>query len=115
MADPSGRPTERSPVSDLEPARDEPTEESRFVAHLPFTAPDLSGAKRYARMLARTLEALPEVDAPGATVSHEGEPHIHHQLICDRRLDNNRRCVLRADHETPCAARRKQITNQRRI
>lgn len=92
-----------------------PAEQTRFVAHLPFTAPDLDQAKQYARMLARTLEDLPEVDAAEATVSEEGDPSIHYRLICDRRLDDGRRCVLRADHDTPCTARRNKITNQRRI
>lgn len=96
-------------------AYDEPTEGARFVAHLPFTAPDLHQAKRYARTLARSLEALPEIDTPEATVSEEGDPSIHYRLICDRRLDDDRRRVLPADHETPCAARRRQLTNQRRI
>lgn len=92
-----------------------PAEGVRFVAHLPFTAHDLDEAKRYARMLARTLEDLPEVDAAEATVSEEGDPSIHYRLICDRKLDDGRRCVLRADHETLCTARRNKITNQRRI
>lgn len=92
-----------------------PAEPARFVAHLPFTAPDLSEAKQYARMLARTLDNLPEVDAAEATVSEEGNPAIHYRLICDRRLDNGRRCVLRADHQVPCTARRQELANQRRI
>lgn len=90
-------------------------EQARFVAHLPFTAPDLSEAKVYARMLARTLDNLAEVDAAEATVSEEGNPAIHYRLICDRRLDNGRRCVLRADHQVPCNARRQELANQRRI
>lgn len=102
-------------MTDRMTAVGEPAEGTRFVAHLPFTAPALPEAKRYARMLARTLESLPEVDAAAATVSEEGDPSIHYQLICDRKLDDGRRCVLRADHDTPCTARRKQLTNQRRI
>ena len=93
----------------------EPAEQGRFVAHLPFAAPDLSEAKQYARMLARTLENLPEVDTAEATVSEEGNPAIHYRLICDRKLDDGRRCILRADHPVPCTARRKQASNQRRI
>lgn len=96
-------------------AHDEPTEGVRFVAHLPFTAPDLDRAKQYGRMLARSLESQPEIDTAEATVSEEGNPGIQYRLICDRRLDGHRRCVLRADHETPCTAHRRQLTNQRRI
>lgn len=92
-----------------------PAEDNRFVAHLPFTAVNLPEAKQYARMLARTLDYLPEVDTAAATISQDGNPTIHYQLICDRKLDHGRRCILRADHETPCTARRKQLTNQRRI
>lgn len=73
----------------VQPAgQEEPAEQARFVAHLPFAAPDLDEAKRYARMLARTLAHLPEVDAAEATVSEDGNPAIHYRLICDRRLDN---------------------------
>lgn len=102
-------------MSEHTTAQDSPVGKARFVAHLPFTAADLAAAKRYARMLARTLECLPAVDAAETTVSEEGDPSIHYRLICDRKLDDGRRCVLRADHETPCAARRHQRTNQRRI
>ncbi len=100
---------------DRSASNEQAAEAMRFVAHLPFAANDLFEAKQYARMLARTLESLPEVDAAGATVSEEGDPSIHYQLICDRRLDDGRRCMLRADHQTPCTARRRQPTNQRRI
>lgn len=102
-------------MSEHQTVQSAPAEQPRFVAHLPFVAPDLDQAKRYARMLARTLNDLPEVDVPEATVSEEGDPSIHYRLICDRRLDDGRRCVLRADHETLCTARRNKITNQRRI
>lgn len=89
---------------------------SRFVAHLPFTAATLAEAKQYARMLARTIGGeLPEVDVAEATVSVEGDSTVHYRLICDRRLDDGRRCVLRADHEVPCAARRRHLTEHRRI
>lgn len=96
-------------------AQGEPTEGTRFVAHLPFYAPDLEKAKQYGRMLARSLDSEPEIDTAEATVSEEGNPSIQYRLICDRRLDDDRRCVLRADHETPCTTRRRQLTNQRRI
>lgn len=93
----------------------DPTGPARYVARLPFTAVDLNAAKRYARMLARSLESLPEVDVAEATVSREGDPAIEYRLICDRRLDGGRRCVLRADHETPCSTRRRHPVDQRRI
>lgn len=40
---------------------------------------------------------------------------IHYRLICDRKLDDGRRWVLRAGHETLRTARRNKITNWRRI
>lgn len=96
-------------------AQDLSASQLRFVAHVPFTAADLAAAKRYARMLARTLESFPAVDVAEATVSEEGDLSIHYRLICDRKLDDGRRCVLSADHETPCSARRRQPINQRRF
>ncbi|WP_422740908.1 hypothetical protein ACN263_30635 [Micromonospora sp. WMMD729] len=36
---------------------------------------------------------------------HATTQGVRHRVFCDRRLDGGRRCVLRADHETPCTAR----------
>ncbi|MGI5214636.1 hypothetical protein [Plantactinospora sp. CA-290183] len=76
---------------------------SRYVLHLPFTAPDTAESRQYARMLARSMGRLPEVDAAGATVSDEDNQGVHSQIFRDRPLGGGGRCVLRADHEVPCA------------
>ncbi|MGC4886086.1 hypothetical protein [Micromonospora sp. DT227] len=41
----------------------------------------------------------------GITVSAEDDQGVRHWVFCDRKLDGGRRCVLRADHVTPCTAR----------
>ncbi|GIG86645.1 hypothetical protein [Plantactinospora endophytica] len=76
---------------------------SRFVVHVPFTAPDRAEARQYARMLARVLGRLPEVDPAEATVSPEDDQSVHSRLFCDRLLSGGHRCALRAEHEAPCA------------
>ncbi|WP_323373390.1 hypothetical protein [Plantactinospora alkalitolerans] len=78
-------------------------EPDRYVVHVPFTAPDLTRARQFARMVARSTARLPEVDAAEATVSAEDNQVVQSRLFCDRLLDKGRRCVLRADHEVPCA------------
>ncbi|WP_326561818.1 hypothetical protein [Micromonospora sp. NBC_01796] len=80
---------------------DEPT---RYVIHLPISAPDLPRARILARTAARSLSFL-AVDARETTVSEEDNQGVHHRVFCDRLLDDGRRCVLRAEHETPCAPR----------
>lgn len=77
----------------------------RYVIHLPVTAADLARAKILARTAARSLAFLTHVDPGETTVSAEDNQGVRHRVFCDRRLDNGRRCVLRADHETPCTAR----------
>ncbi len=77
----------------------------RYVVHLPFTAPDLDRARQFARTLARSVSFLTEVDVPESTVSAEDDQSVQSRLFCDRLLDNGRRCVLRAEHEVPCASR----------
>lgn len=76
----------------------------RYVVHLPFTAPDVDAARQFARMAARTLGGLPEVDVAEATVSVGDDQVVQSRLFCDRLLDKGRRCVLRAEHEVPCAS-----------
>ncbi|MGX7670756.1 hypothetical protein [Plantactinospora sp. DSM 117369] len=76
---------------------------NRYVVHVPFAAPDQTEARQYARMLARAVGRLPEVDAAEATVSAEDDQGVQSRLFCDRLLAGGRRCVLRADHEVPCA------------
>ncbi|MEV0808891.1 hypothetical protein [Micromonospora sp. NPDC050200] len=78
---------------------------SRYVIHLPVTAADLARAKILARTAARSLAFLAHVDPGETTVSTEDKQGVRHRVFCDQRLDNGRRCVLRADHETPCTAR----------
>ncbi len=77
----------------------------RFVVHLAFTAEDLDRARQFARTLARSVSFLSEVDVPESTVSVEDDQAVQYRLFCDRLLDNGRRCVLRAEHEVPCASR----------
>ena len=81
-------------------------EAGRFVVHVPFSAPDLTEARRFARMVARSVAHLSEVDEAEATVSEEDNQTVHSRLFCDRLLDGGRRCVLRADHDVPCGSRR---------
>ncbi|MEO3926034.1 hypothetical protein ABGB07_19505 [Micromonosporaceae bacterium B7E4] len=75
----------------------------RYVVHVPFTAPDPDTARQEARMLARTLGRLPQVDQAEATVSAEDDQAVQSRLFCDRLLAAGRRCALRAEHEVPCA------------
>ncbi|MEO3748694.1 hypothetical protein [Plantactinospora sp. B5E13] len=76
----------------------------RYVVHVPFTAPDLDAARQLGRTLARTLDRLPQVDAAEATVSAEDAQGVQSRLFCDRLLGGGRRCVLRAEHDVPCAS-----------
>ncbi|MEU7609253.1 hypothetical protein [Micromonospora sp. NPDC049204] len=77
----------------------------RFVIHLPISAPDLARAKMLGRTAGRSLAFLARIDLGGITVSAEEDQGVRHWVFCDRRLDGGPRCVLRADHETPCSAR----------
>ncbi|MEW2384085.1 hypothetical protein AB0873_18620 [Micromonospora sp. NPDC047707] len=77
----------------------------RYVIHLPVTAADLARVKILARAVARSLAFLGCVEAGGITVSTEDNQGVRHWVFCDRKLDDGRRCILRADHGTPCAAR----------
>jgi hypothetical protein len=76
----------------------------RYVVHLTFTASDADTARQFARMAARTLGRLPEVDVAEATVSVEDDQLVQSRLFCDRLLDNGRCCVLRAEHPVPCVS-----------
>lgn len=77
----------------------------RYVIHLPVTAADLARAKMLGRTAGRALAFLAHVEPGGVTVSTEDNQAVRHWVFCDRRLDGGRRCVLRADHETPCTPR----------
>lgn len=76
----------------------------RYVVHVPFAAPDLTTARQVARMLARTLGRLAEVDEAGATVSTEDDQTVQSRLFCARPIGGGRRCALRAEHAVPCAS-----------
>ncbi|MEO3743034.1 hypothetical protein [Plantactinospora sp. B5E13] len=76
----------------------------RYVVHVPFAAPDPTVARMLARTAARSLARLPQVDVAEATVSAEDNQGVQSRLFCDRLLGGGRRCALRAEHETPCAA-----------
>jgi hypothetical protein len=77
----------------------------RYVIHLPVLAPDLGGAVRLARVVARWAGVLSSADPGETTVSAEDEQGVRHRVFCDVRLPGGRRCVLRADHDGPCAHR----------
>ncbi|HEY0700325.1 MAG TPA: hypothetical protein VGD43_21285 [Micromonospora sp.] len=75
------------------------------MIHLPVVAGDLPTAVRLARLVARSVSFLPSVDPGETTVSVEDDQGVRHRVFCDRRLPGGRRCVLRADHDGPCARR----------
>lgn len=77
----------------------------RWVVHLPVIAPDLPAAQRIARVVGRWTLLLPQTDPGEITVSAEDEQGVRHRVFCDVRLPGGRRCVLRADHDGPCAHR----------
>ncbi|QOC90429.1 hypothetical protein [Micromonospora craniellae] len=77
----------------------------RFVIHVPVVAGDLGVAVRLARVLARWSSVLAAADPGETTVSAEDEQGIRHRVFCDLRLPGGRRCLLRADHDGPCAGR----------
>ncbi|MGK5737567.1 hypothetical protein [Micromonospora sp. URMC 103] len=77
----------------------------RYVIHLPVAAPDVARAKILGRTAGRALAFLAAVDLGGITVSTEDNQGVRHWVFCDRRLDDGRRCVLRAEHVTPCTPR----------
>lgn len=77
----------------------------RYVIHLPVVAPDLVRAKMLARTAGRSLAFLTHIDPGETTVSAEDDQGVRHRVFCDQRLDGGRRCVLRADHHTPCTPR----------
>ncbi|MGW0432828.1 hypothetical protein ACWDV4_09825 [Micromonospora sp. NPDC003197] len=82
-----------------------PVESARYVAHLPFTARDLSSALIFTRTLVRSLAFLDELDGGEATVTHEDEQDRHHRILCELLVANGRRCERRPDHEGSCQPR----------
>ncbi|SCE79926.1 hypothetical protein GA0074695_1214 [Micromonospora viridifaciens] len=80
-------------------------ERERFVVHLPVVATDLTGAVRLARVVARWAGLLSSADPGETTVSAEDNQCVRHRVFCDLRLPGGRRCLLRADHDGPCARR----------
>jgi hypothetical protein len=77
----------------------------RYVIHLPVVAADLTAAQRLARVVARWTGMLPHADPGETTVSAEDDQNVRHRVFCDRLLPGGRRCLLRADHDGPCARR----------
>ncbi|MEO3779425.1 hypothetical protein ABGB16_21790 [Micromonospora sp. B11E3] len=77
----------------------------RWVVHLPVVATDLPAAQRIARVVARWTLILPQTDPGEITVSAEDAQGVRHRVFCDLLLPGGRRCVLRADHDGPCARR----------
>ena len=82
-----------------------PYESVRFVAHLPFTASDVSSALIFTRTLVRSLAFLDELDGGEATVSYEDEQDRHHRVFCDLLVTDGRRCERRAGHDGSCQPR----------
>ncbi|MEU0078808.1 hypothetical protein ABZY58_12980 [Micromonospora tulbaghiae] len=77
----------------------------RWVIHLPVTAADLPAAQRLARVVARWTGILPQTDPGETTVSTEDDQNVRHRVFCDLLMPGGRRCLLRADHDGPCARR----------
>ncbi|PZG05656.1 hypothetical protein C1I95_32580 [Micromonospora craterilacus] len=77
----------------------------RFVIHLPVVAGDLIGAVRLARVVARWSSLLAHTDPGETTVSAEDDQGVRHRVFCDLRLPGGWRCLLRVDHDGPCARR----------
>ncbi|MBB4959062.1 hypothetical protein [Micromonospora polyrhachis] len=78
----------------------------RYVAHLPFTASDMSSALIFTRTLVRSLAFLDELDGGEATVSaYADEQGDQQRVFCDLLLDNGRRCERRPGHEGSCQPR----------
>ena len=80
-------------------------ESVRFVAHLPFTASDLSSALIFTRTLVRSLAFLDELDGGEATLTYEDGENQHHRVFCDQLVANGRRCERRAGHDGSCQPR----------
>ncbi|MDG4787527.1 hypothetical protein O7626_16560 [Micromonospora sp. WMMD1102] len=87
------------------PASPEPPAPApRYVIQLSATSADLAGAVDLAYALARSLGFLPQIDAAEAMVCAADTPHVRHRVCCGRPLPTGGpRCLLRADHDDPCA------------
>ncbi|RZU75517.1 hypothetical protein EV384_4061 [Micromonospora kangleipakensis] len=77
----------------------------RYVIHLPVVANDLPAAQRLARVVGCWLLVLPQADPGETTVSAEDDQNVRHRVYCDLLMPGGRRCLLRADHDGPCARR----------
>ncbi|MEV4760099.1 hypothetical protein AB0J86_34055 [Micromonospora sp. NPDC049559] len=77
----------------------------RWVVHLPVIAADLAAAQRLARVVARGMSFLRQVDPGETTVSAEDDQGVRHRVFCDLRLPGGRRCLLGNDHDGPCSRR----------
>ena len=96
-----------------------PAPRTRWVIHLPVTAPDLTRARMYARTAARTLAALTRAADPGeTTVSEEDDQGVRHRVFCDHRLPGGGRWLASvsrstsrtdADERLPTSARLFQV------
>ncbi|GAB3139142.1 hypothetical protein GCM10027290_07750 [Micromonospora sonneratiae] len=82
-----------------------PVDSARFVAHLPFTAADMSAALIFTRTLVRSLAFLDRLDGGETTVSLEDEQGRHQRVFCDLLIDGGRRCDRRPGHEGACLPR----------
>ncbi|KKK05130.1 hypothetical protein [Micromonospora sp. HK10] len=78
---------------------------ARYVIHVPIVAADLPAAQRLARVVGRWLLVLPQTEPGGITVSAEDDQNVRHWVFCDGLLPGGRRCLLRTDHDGPCARR----------
>ncbi|GAB3141274.1 hypothetical protein GCM10027290_13700 [Micromonospora sonneratiae] len=82
-----------------------PVESARFVAHLPFTAADMSSALVFTRTLVRSLAFLDQLDGGEATVSFEDGQGNRERVFCDLLTETGRRCERRAGHPGSCLPR----------
>ncbi|MGY0002486.1 hypothetical protein [Micromonospora sp. I033] len=76
-----------------------------MVVHVPIVAADLTAAQRLARVVARWMLVLPQVEAGGTTVSAEDDQNLRHWVFCDSPMPGGRRCLLRAGHDGRCSRR----------
>ncbi|MGW0435268.1 hypothetical protein ACWDV4_22355 [Micromonospora sp. NPDC003197] len=82
-----------------------PVESARYVAHLPFTASDMSSALIFTRTLVRSLAFLDELNGGEATVSNADEQGDQQRVFCDLPVANGRHCERRVGHDGSCQPR----------
>ncbi|WP_406045050.1 hypothetical protein OG799_11595 [Micromonospora sp. NBC_00898] len=72
------------------------------AAELVVVAP---AAQRLARVVGGWQVVLPHGDPAETTVSAGDDQNVRHRVFCDLLMPDDRRCLLRADHDGPCTRR----------